>query len=387
MITEEIENLITKYLFQSANAEELDALNTWIQFPGNELIFKDYVKTHFAITLSMNDPDIEKIRKKLRKQIQKDKAVRYRLRPKSVLKYTAIAVFFLGLGNFLQQEVLNRDTIDRIAPKVDAITLQLANGDVEVISEDGISEVRNNEGKVIGVQQGEKLVYDKNTSEKKLSYNIISVPKGKQFSIELSDGTQVYLNAESSIKYPITFLPKEQRKVFLTGEAFFEVTHDSHFPFIVNSQQLDVVVYGTAFNVANYPEEEFTEVVLLEGSVSLLDNSNVGVSKDEIFLEPGIKGSFNKEERTITKENVNTSIYTSWRNGNLVFRDLSFEKIIQKLERHYNVIIINNNKKLANETFNATIETQHETIEQVLNYFNKVYQIEYRIVENKIIIN
>ncbi len=73
--------------------------------------------------------------------------------------------------------------------------------------------------------------------------------------------------------------------------------------------------------------------------------------------------------------------------GNLVFRNISFGSIIQKLERHYNVAIINNNEKLAAETFNATIETKHESIEQVFNYFNKVYQIEYRIIENKIIIN
>ncbi|MNR47720.1 hypothetical protein D3C85_1668580 [compost metagenome] len=73
-------------------------------------------------------------------------------------------------------------------------------------------------------------------------------------------------------------------------------------------------------------------------------------------------------------------------NGNLVFRNESFENIIKKLERHYNVIIINNNKKLGSETFNATIETEHESIEQVFNYFKKVYEIEYSVVENKIII-
>src|SRR5690606_11075231 len=144
---------------------------------------------------------------------------------------------------------------------------------------------------------------------------------------------------------------------------------------------------GTTFNITNYPEDESSEVVLLEGSVSLMDEGSVGVARDEVFLEPGFKGEFNKVERKITKEKVNTSIYTSWRNGNLVFRDISFENIIQKLERHYNVIIINNNKDLDKETFNATIETQHETIEQVFNYFNKVYRIKYKIVENKIIID
>ncbi|MCM4167104.1 hypothetical protein KCTC52924_02681 [Arenibacter antarcticus] len=386
MITQEIEHLITKYLFQSANAEELDRLNTWIQYPGNEVIFKDYVKTHFAITLAMNDPDTEQIRLKLLKEIRKGTSEK-KIRLKSVYKYAAIALFFVGFGYYLQQTLLDNIQIERISPKVDAVTLEFGNGEVEIIADDATSELVNTEGKVVGVQKGKKLVYDKNTSEIKLSYNTLSVPKGKQFSIELYDGTKVFLNAESSLRYPTTFLPNEGRKVFLTGEAYFEVAHNNKSPFIVNTQQLDIKVYGTTFNVSNYPEEESTEVVLLEGSVSLMHNSNLDISNNEFFLDPGFKGSYNKEARTIDKEKVNTSIYTSWRNGNLVFRDLSFEKIIQKLERHYNVIIINNNKTLANETFNATIETQHETMEQVLNYFNKVYQIEYQIVENKIIIN
>src|SRR5690606_37784645 len=172
----------------------------------------------------------------------------------------------------------------------------------------GTSQVINANGKVVGVQQGKKLVYGDNVSEEKLVYNTLNVPKGRQFSIELSDGTQVHLNAGSSIKYPITFLPKEQRQVFLTGEAFFEVAHDPNVPFIVNTQQLDVKVYGTTFNITNYPEDESSEVVLLEGSVSLMDEGSVGVARDEVFLEPGFKGECNKVESKITKEKVNTSI-------------------------------------------------------------------------------
>ena len=387
MFSQEIRHLIIKYLFRSATAQELDELNLWIQIPGNEFFFKDYIKTHFAITLSMNNADIDQIREQLRKEIKKDKSIVYRYRLRSVFKYAALAVFFMGIGYFFQQVLMDSVPMESIAPREDAITLQLDNGDIEVISEDGTSQVVNVNGKVIGVQQGKKLVYGDNVSEKKLVYNTLNIPKGRQFSIELSDGTQVHLNAGSSIKYPTTFLPKEQRQVFLTGEAFFEVAHDPNIPFIVNTQQLNVKVYGTTFNIANYPEDESTEVVLLEGSVSLMDEGSIGGSGEEIFLQPGFKGSFNKVERRITKEKVNTSIYTSWRNGNLIFRDISFENIIEKLERHYNVTIINNNKNLAKETFNATIETQHETIEQVFNYFNKVYRIEYKIVENKIIID
>ena len=238
---------------------------------------------------------------------------------------------------------------------------------------------------MVGVRNGNKLVYDQG-EELKLVYNTLTVPNGKQFSIVLSDGSNVHLNSGSSIKYPINFLKGQQRQVFLTGEAFFEVAHDQVYSFIVNAQDLNIHVYGTKFNVSNYPEDRDTEVVLVEGSVSLRENLVIG-DKPEVYLKPGYMGIYNRSDNNISQEEVNTSIYTSWMNGNLVFRNISFENIIQKLQRHYNVVIINNNKKLARETFNATIETEHETIEQVFNYFNKVYQIEYKIIENKIIIN
>ena len=385
MIPQEVEHLIIKFLSKSATAEELDRLNTWIQDTDNEDVFKEYVKTHFATTLAMNNPDLKWVRTDLLKEIRSE-THKKRGRGKSVFKYAAMAVLFISLGYFLHNELPDRDANQPIAPKIDAITLQLGNGEIKVISGEGTVEVLSEEGNVLGVQKGQKLVYEEQETREEVSYNTLRVPKGKQFYIELADGTEVHLNAESSLKYPTTFLAGEERKVFLTGEAYMEVAHNANIPFVVNTGQLDVKVYGTSFNIANYPEDESTEVVLVEGSVSLRNAVNSRNYIDEVFLEPGFKGSFNKEVGSVEKEKVNTSLYTSWKSGNIVFRDLSFDKIIQKLERSYNVVIINNNKDLAKETFNATIETQHETIEQVLHYFNKVYEIDYIIVENKIVI-
>lgn len=156
---------------------------------------------------------------------------------------------------------------------------------------------------------------------------------------------------------------------------------------MVNTQEVDVRVYGTQFNISNYPEDENAEVALLQGSLSMAKSAASKEIQNELFLEPGYKGSFNKTEKDITREKVNTALYTSWMTGNLVLRNETFENIIRKLERHYNVTIINNNTKLSSERFNATIETNQESIEQVFSYFKKVYNIEYRIVENKIVIN
>tara|TARA_R110000868_G_scaffold177949_2_gene417112 strand:- start:84 stop:1244 length:1161 start_codon:yes stop_codon:yes gene_type:complete len=386
MISKEIENLIVKYLSQSASAEDLDVLNNWIADDKNHQVYKDFIKTHFAITLAMNDLDINKIKEELRKEIRKGKKQFYGRRLLSVMKYAAIAIFFIGVGIIWQQGVFDKTQNAVIVPRTDVITLELENGDIEIITEAGTTRVQNSNGKVVGVRQGNKLVYDKSV-ELELVYNTLTVPNGKQFNIVLSDGSNVHLNSGSSIKYPINFIKGQKRQVFLTGEAFFDVAHDQEHAFVVNAQDLDIHVYGTKFNVSNYPEDRDTEVVLVEGSVGLRESNLENADKAEIYLKPGYMGIYNRSDNNISQEEVNTSIYTSWMNGNLVFRNISFENIIQKLQRHYNVVIINNNEKLAHETFNATIETQHETIEQVFNYFNKVYQIEYKIIENKIIIH
>lgn len=384
----EIENILVKFFSQSANMTDLEILNKWIENPENQLVFQEYVKTHFAITFAMNEPNVDTIRKVLLEEIRKEKRKVYKFRFRAVMRYAAIAIIFLGIGFLLQKDIFNDNSIEQaIVPRKDDITLKLGNGDIKVIATDGTSKVYDANGKVTGEQNGNQLIYSGNGESSELVYNSLSIPNGKRFNITLSDGTTVYLNSGSSLTYPIQFLKNQIRKVSLTGEAYFEVAHDKKHLFVVNANKLDVKVYGTKFNISSYPEDETTDVVLVEGSVSLAQ-SRVSVShENEVFLSPGYKATFNKEDKKIMNEKVNTSLYTSWMSGNLVFRQESFENIIQKLERHYNVIIINNNEKLAKETFNATIETDRESIEQVFNYFKKVHQIKYSIVENKIIIH
>lgn len=388
MISEEIEKCITKYFFQLADVKDLDLLNNWIEDKENQVLLKEYVKTNFAINLTMSDPNIEEFKKQLIKEIRKQKNPFYRYKF-SIIKYAAVAIIFLGLGYFFEIS-LNQSQSEEvtITPRKDEIILKLDNGDIKIITEDGSSKVLNSKGEVVGQQNGKELVYDEETQKSKIEYNTLSIPNGKRFRIILSDGSIVHLNSGSTLTYPVMFHKDSIRKVSLIGEAFFDVAHNPKNKFIVNTQELNVQVYGTKFNVSNYPENENTEVVLVQGSVSMIDSKKqITNHDDEFFLNPGHKGSFNRGNKEITDEKVNTHHYTSWVDGNLVFRNTSFYKITQQLERSYNVIIINNNKKLAKETFNATVETKYETIEQVLNYFNKVYQIQYSIVENKVIIN
>ena len=378
MNKKQAKKLFTKYINNECSLEELQLLETFLDS------YQDKNKTWAELEIGNEEAFKKNSWSKIESQInkgQKKKSYPFL----TYIKYAAVAIIFLGIGYFYQQGYFSNKQ-ELIIPS-ESITLELENGNIQIINEDGSTKVVDVQGKVVGTQSGNELVYSNNLAKEKLVYNTLTIPYAKRFKIQLSDGTNVHLNAGSSLKYPINFIEGEKRRVFLTGEAFFDVTSDVNHPFIVNAETLNVKVLGTEFNVSAYPEANEMDVVLVEGSVIMGLQENHDDSKPQIILKPGFKGSFDRESKTISTEKVNTSIYTSWLEGAIVFRKESFANIIQRLERHYNVTIMNSNKELSNETFNATFEADNETIEDVLNYFNKVYQIEYSIEDNKIIIN
>ncbi len=309
------------------------------------------------------------------------------MRKSNYRKYISIAasvIVLLGIGFFYKQNLSTKSTEKEFDFKSNDIVLQLENGDIQVISEKNSSIVKDAKGNVVGNQNGDKLVYENSSDPEKLVYNTIKIPYGKKFRLQLSDGTFVHLNSGTTLKYPVKFIAGENRQVFLDGEAFFDVAKDKKHPFIVNADDLNVRVLGTHFNVSNYPEDALTDVVLVEGSVGMYQSNQEFDALKNTILKPGFKGSFNKENAKISTKPVITDIYTSWINGGLTFRNMTFKNIITKLERRYNVTIVNKNEKLANEKFNASFK--EESIENVMSYFNDIHGINYTIKNNQILI-
>lgn len=302
-------------------------------------------------------------------------------------KYITIAasvVVLLGIGFVYQKENFKAKPEQKFDFKSTDIVLQLENGNTQIISENNKVEVRDADGNVVGNQDGDKIVYDDNSDLETVTYNTIKIPYGKKFKLQLSDGTLVHLNSGTTLKYPVKFIAGENRQVFLDGEAFFDVAKDKKHPFIVNADALNIRVLGTHFNVSNYPEDTATDVVLVEGSVGMYRSNEEFDAAKNTILKPGYKGSFNRENAFISTKPVITDIYTSWINGGLTFRNMTFKNIITKLERRYNVTIINKNEKLANEKFNASFSD--ESIEKVMSYFNDIHGINYTIKNNQILI-
>ncbi|MFH7016386.1 FecR family protein [Flavobacterium sp. FlaQc-47] len=303
-------------------------------------------------------------------------------------KYISIAaslVLLLGIGLAYQKGIFNTaKTEPKFDYKSTDIVLQLEDGKVQIISENNSVQVKDAHGNVVGNQNGDEIVYENSSDLEHVTYNTIKIPYGKKFKLQLSDGTLVHLNSGTTLKYPVKFIAGENRQVFLDGEAFFDVAKDKKHPFIVNADALNVRVLGTHFNVSNYPEDAATDVVLVEGSVGMYrSNEDFDAAKNTI-LKPGYKGSFNRENTLISTKPVITDIYTSWINGGLTFRNMTFKNIITKLERRYNVTIVNKNEKLAGEKFNASFND--ESIEKVMSYFNDIHGIHYTIKNNQILI-
>ena len=380
------ENLIVKFISQSANLKELSLLMKYLNKEENLDTFKSFVKINYYSIYTMQNVDRKEILETIQKRILNEQKKIHRKKIYfKFFKYAAVLILFFSLGyyysTFQNQSVNNR----LIIPNEEDIVLTTSDGKKIILNEDQ-NEIEI-ESKLSLKKNSTQLNYNKSfkVSEevKKPVLHSLEVPFGKRYKIVLSDGTLVHLNSGSKLKYPVKFDKKKPRAVFLEGEAFFDVAERKNQIFSVNTDAVNVEVYGTKFNFKNYTEDNFSDVVLVKGSVGLYSSYTKKITR----LEPGIKGSYNKSNFSISKDQINTSIYTSWINGQIVFRNENFESILTKLERIYNVEIINNSNIKPNETFNAKIDIEKESINDVLGYFNKIYKIEYQTFNNKIIIN
>lgn len=378
---ENINKIIAKYLSNQGTAEEIDRLTELIGESNNERVFEEYVRINYAVEYNMTEFDINKAKKKLLRRIRKDKNIFYLKRFQNTLKYAAVITIILFAGYFYQHDYFISNSNKVITPKDESITLELENGMIEVINPDTSKEIRDSQGNIVGNQQNDQITYSGITASEELIYNKLTVPYGKRFNIQLSDGTQVYLNSGTVLKFPVKFLPGKDRHVYLHGEAYFDVVKDKVHPFRVKADKLNVEVLGTEFNVQAYEEDSTTDVVLVEGSVALFS----GESTSELYkLQPGERGVYQRDNGQILSENVNTTVYTAWRRGELVFRNMNFQNIILKLERHYNVKIENKNEALNKEIFNASFN--NESLENVLGYFQDITDMTYKVKGHSIYI-
>lgn len=377
-----ISKILVNFLNNQSNIEELEFLLDWIEDSNNYQTFQKYISVHHFSNWAMNQSDQEKIineiKNKIKSQKQKKRVSSFRYL--KLTKYAAIVLLSVGLGYYLNQPQIELKPIEELVST--KVTLETSEGE-QIIIEESSTELIEIEGKVIAKRKSKTITYEKKLEAKELKYNTLNVPYGKRFNVELSDGSVVYLNSGTSIKFPVQFMEGKDREIEIEGEAFFDVAHDENNTFRVRSNGAILEVYGTKFNFKNFPEDPFSEIILTEGSVGVKSDLN---DKEMVRIKPSFKAKLNKSGNDVEVTQVNTKLYTSWIDGRVVFRNENIDNLIMKLERLYNVSITNNNQNLSNNFFNATIYVENETIEDVLNYLEEVYSIDYQVVKNKIII-
>ncbi len=209
--------------------------------------------------------------------------------------------------------------------------------------------------------------------------------KGMRSEILLPDGSIVWLNAESELKFPEKF-DKDSREIYLTGEAFFEISRDESRPFIIHMDKNHIRVLGTSFNVKAYDEEDLVETTVVTGKVAFIRNGLRATKdfNDTLFLTPNYKVLYSKETGKLTKTTANTHEATAWKEGKLIFKSNSFSTISRALERTYGKRIIFDNERIGNCKLTGTFE--NNSLEEIMILITKTNDYTYEITDETLTI-
>lgn len=358
-----IEALIIKYLKGELTEEESNLLGTWRQeSPENESLFAE-LTDDIQLTQQFNaflEIDQEKGSRRLRASIgQKERPEPLYLRR---LYWSVAASVLLLIGSYWayrsltnphhSHEVAVAQVADVAAPSTSNAVLTLANGKRIIIdsAQNGVM-ARQGQVRLVKSEDGQIAYEVKGTGAKEApSFNMLENPRGSKIvSIMLSDGTKIWLNSESTLKYPTYFSGKE-RKVEITGEAYLEVAHNAKQPFIVLKENTEVTVLGTRFNINTYEEEPSLKITLLEGRISVKHSGR------SALLAPGQQAAISRSEGKINiSDDIDTDGVVAWLNGQFVLDGTRLTSLMNQISRWYNVEVVYKTN-ITNKAFGGIID-------------------------------
>ena len=367
---ERILRLLQLYLLKPLSDQERQELEDWCaEREENRLFFKrvqedDLLSKELAIYRRIDETEAKR---RFRHRVGLIRREGGKSRVMKILPYAAVVVVGILVAIVWQQHRPGQTTdplvrsSQSIQPGRPQATLVLSEGQRVILQEEGNTPIAVELGMVATRENG-RLIYT--SPEKKdstvVKYNELIIPRGGEYQLMLADGSRVQMNSASRLKYPVVF-NQQERRVYLNGEAFFEVAKDSVHPFIVNVGEMEIKVYGTSFNI-NMFKKEGVQTVLVEGSVGI----KVLLSGEECMIKPGQLAEFNKEEGKIEVREVNTSLYTDWKEGIFRFENERLEDILETLSNWYNVDVFYQTPAVKELHFSGFME-RYEQIDSILN--------------------
>ena len=385
-MTNEIDQLIWNVLDGKASEGKIRELKSWMEESEKH---REYFRQWKKIWNMTSGPTLSTTRKQQEKErflksihqsyvgkVRKRRIIHYWPVAASVVLLVGVFVGF-ALNEWSQMKAdQGIAQTERIVPGVKA-ELILSTGERVCLAQrsefiEGMKEsgIRNDSlaglnyvgAKIQGEEIGEEIVY-----------NTMQTPVGGFYQLKLADGTKVWLNSLTRLRFPVTFAG-EERKVYLTGEAYFEVARDSVHPFIVATDEgMEVKVYGTEFNVDTY-RKGTVKTTLVNGKVGI----RVSATGEEMRLSPNQMALFTKATQSIQVENVDSYGVVAWKDGKFVFEDEPIEEIMERLSRWYDVKVFYANERIKKHTFTGII-TRFADISDVLHLMEETAAVEFRI--------
>ncbi|SDL01643.1 FecR family protein [Pedobacter sp. ok626] len=358
----EIKDLLAKYKANACTDAELEILESW---------YLEYENTDLPeLSDKEKKADLDEIWKGM--PIAHSGARRFRW---SHLSVAAIVLIALSVGFFLYKikdtpsQLAHTKTND-IAPGGNKAILVLADGkrisltdapDGTVTHIGGITIVKKSDGRLVY-----KVMNSGQEQRGELKYNIIETPVGGQFQVDLPDGTRVWLNALSSIKFPASFAGQAFRKVALKGEAYFEVAKNKNQPFRVSTDKQEVEVVGTHFNINAYPDELAVKTTLLEGSVKVNGE----------FIKPGQQSVVTSTGLRIFKTDLEAAL--AWKNGLFMFDSEALESVMRKISKWYGVTVKYSNEEVKTLVFGGTV-SKFDNVSKVLKMMELTGDVHFKL--------
>ena len=377
----EIPSLLSKAFLGTLSEEEERALQQWRdESPENEQLYESEMNTEYIVQKSHEVARVNIVNGYMNVLLKRKRNVRVR-------RVRRIVSIVAGVVLPLLAVVLWYGTRERIEDVSEQVASVIRHGGVkaELVLADGTTRILGSEvTDSLLVQQGANIVvqnqgvsYCVDSSVVEERYNTLRVPRGGEYSITLSDGTIVYLNSESELRYPVNFVGRD-RRVYLSGEAYFDVVQDEAHPFIVDMGNSSVRVLGTSFDVRAYADEDEVLTTLVQGSVKF------SAGKEFVTLEPGKQAVLGKSGSIETRE-VDTYLYTAWKEGVFAFKRQRLEEIMKVVARWYDVNIFWENVSQKEVTFTGKMK-RYDDISKVVEVLEMTGNTEFVIKENNIFI-
>lgn len=381
---EQYQQLLEKYLANECTYEEAEELFIYLnQDKSDKVLLKELQKGFNAsITQSKNIPEevSTRIWNRLETNIRVPVVPLYKKRKWLSMAAAAIVLMMFSLGLYIylynnKTEIVAKDEQFKndVGPGGNKAVLTLADGTRIILDEIQDGTITNQGNTVVSKSKDGQIIYDLSSDQlssvSEIAYNTISTPKGGQYQVILPDGSKVWLNAASYLKFPTKFTGKE-RKVELTGEAYFEIEKNKKAPFEVTLNDMKVEVLGTHFNVTGYDDDEYHTATLLEGSVKISNKT------DQILLNPGQQAVLNKSD-DIKVRSVDAEEAIAWKNGYFLFNNENIGSIMRKISRWYNVEVVFQGN-MSDKEFTGTI-SRFKNVSEVLKLLELTKDVHFEI--------